>query len=94
MTYVEQELIPLGYHLVTTEKKRIEQTTKVILSLCGENFEFNCTCPDFPTIKGLGCPLHHEGPGRSAPVENGKVLANEVKRMIRQVLLISKTLKP
>lgn len=74
MTYVEQELSPLGFH--TTERTE----KKVVLSFRHLKLQFDCCCPNYPEIKGLGCPLHHSGPGNSWPVEEARRLSTNTTR--------------
>ena len=69
MTYVEQELLPMGFNVAESTDK------KVVLSLGHLKFQFDCVCPSYPSIKTLGCPLHHSGPGDSWPVYEAKKVA-------------------
>lgn len=72
MTYAEQELLPLGFYLAEKENDEIGFARKIVLSFGHLKFLFECVCPAYPTIKGLGCPLHHDGPGGSWPIEDAK----------------------
>jgi hypothetical protein len=67
MTYVESQLQPLGFRFLDGVPDR-----SVVLSLGHLKFRFDCVCPAYPTIKALGCPLHHDGPGGSSPVDEAK----------------------
>ncbi len=71
MTYVEKELQPLGFLLVRQDERH-GVVTSVVLAIKHLNLVFNCGCPAYPNIRALGCPLHHDGPGGSWPVEDAK----------------------
>ncbi len=70
MTYVENELRPIGFKTESKQGNIFKQ--KVVLSIGHLKLRFDCVCPAYPTIKALGCPLHHDGPGGSWPVEEAK----------------------
>ncbi|MBI5732440.1 hypothetical protein HY967_00570 [Candidatus Jorgensenbacteria bacterium] len=81
MTYAEQELQPLGFHLLDTEADSVGFEKKVVLSFHHLKLQFDCVCPAYPRIKALGCPLHaHETslPG-SWPIEDAKKVATALK---------------
>lgn len=75
MTYVERQLQGLGFHRVAEEKDSVGFEQAVILSIGHLRLQFVCCCPYYPSIRGLGCPLHHDGPGGSWPVYAARVLA-------------------
>lgn len=67
MTYAEDELLPLGFHLKEKDGER------VVLSISHLKLQFDCGCPAYPNITALGCPIHHPGhPGDSWVVEEAK----------------------
>lgn len=72
MTYAEKELRPSGFKLEREERNGFGLAQRVILSRGRLKFQFDCVCPLYPNIKAMGCPLHHEGPGGSATVEEAK----------------------
>ncbi len=74
MTYAERELRPLGFHLLSADADRVGFERKIVLSYGHLKLQFDCVCPAYPSIKALGCPLHHEGPGGSWPVTTAKKL--------------------
>lgn len=74
MTYAEHELQLLGFRLSATEVDSVGIERKIVLSHNHLKLQFDCVCPAHPSIKALGCPLHHEGPGGSWPVETAKKL--------------------
>jgi len=52
---------------------------KIILALGQHHITFTCICPERPTTKNKGCPLHHTGAGGSRPVEVAKRWASMSK---------------
>ena len=75
MTYVENELLPLGFHLVSKEERRPGFVHRVVLLISHLKLQFDCGCPAYPNIIALGCPIHHPGhPGSSWPVDLAKKL--------------------
>jgi hypothetical protein len=77
MTYAERELIPLGFGVVS--KMTTPFAENVVLSYGHLKLRFDCSCPSYPHIKALGCPLHHEGPGSSWPIKEAKKIASAIK---------------
>ncbi len=71
MTYVEEGLRPLGFRFVKRDE-RYGVVTNVVLSIGHLKMVFDCVCPAYPSIRALGCPVHHKGPGGSWPVEDAK----------------------
>ena len=66
MTYAEYELRPFGYRVAEQSQDRVS------LQRGSDILHFACVCPSYPSIRALGCPLHHAGPGESGPVERAK----------------------
>lgn len=67
MSYVEDELLSLGFRLEERSDER------VVLSINHLKLQFDCSCPAYPSIIALGCPIHHPGhPGGSWPVDLAK----------------------
>lgn len=77
-TYAEKELQPLGFHLVSEERDALGFARQVVLSLSHLKLLFDCACPAYPNISALGCPLHHDGPGGSWPIETAKRLPGTI----------------
>ncbi|HSX57956.1 MAG TPA: hypothetical protein VLE47_01630 [Candidatus Saccharimonadales bacterium] len=69
LTYIEEQLGVLG----TLEQDRFGKSVAITLDIGKRKIRFPCSCPFYPRIKAMGCPLHHEGPGGSWPVEEAKV---------------------
>lgn len=70
MTYVEKELQLLGFKTISKEGNIFKK--RIVLSISHLKLQFDCNCPAYPSIRSLGCPLHHKGPGGSMPVEEAK----------------------
>lgn len=73
MTYAEKILVPLGYKFVAKNGDPFEK--QVVLSIGHLKLQFDCVCPAYSTIKALGCPLHHDGPGGSWPISDAEKIA-------------------
>ncbi len=78
MTYAERELQPLGFRTVSRKGEN-----EIILSFDHLKLLFECVCPAYPSIKAMGCPLHHEGPGGSWPVDDAKKIVMTHSKNIR-----------
>jgi hypothetical protein len=72
-TYVEKELLPLGFR---TERVKIVDflPRSVIMTIGHLKLLFECCCASYPSGRSLGCPIHHDGPGSSWPVDEAKKL--------------------
>ena len=68
MTYAEEELCPLGFHLIS-EKVGWCGVQEVVLGFGHLMFLFVCVCPAYPKIRALGCSLHRGSIGDSWPIE-------------------------
>ncbi len=81
MTYVEKELLPLGFHKESERRNDIGFEEQIVLRFRHLKLQFDCVCPAYPSTKALGCPLHaHETslPG-SWPVEQAKKIPIALK---------------
>ena len=74
-TFVERRLAPIGFKTVERHEARGFIVDEVVMQLGETVIKFECVCPAFPSIKGLGCSIHHEGPGDSWPVVRAEELA-------------------
>ncbi|NQT22794.1 MAG: hypothetical protein HQ579_05060 [Candidatus Omnitrophica bacterium] len=72
MTFAEKELLPLGFKLGAEKEDSMGFKISQIFFIGDSKLKFDCVCPSYPEIKALGCPLHHEGPGGSGPIEEAK----------------------
>ena len=79
MTYAEAVLLPLGFRSVGSEEHRAGWKQRIVLSISHLRLQFDCVCPAYPNIKALGCPLHHNGPGGSWPVEEAKRVPTAIR---------------
>lgn len=81
MTYAEEELVPLGFRVVLKKEGSFGARDSVIFAVGHLNLLFTCSCPAYPNIKALGCPLHHSqnDPGSSWPVEEAKKIPELLK---------------
>lgn len=71
--YAEKELVPLGYKVVKQDSRHATFCLEGISIEVHVNL--SCTCPAYPNIHALGCPLHHVGPGGSWSIEDAKRIA-------------------
>ena len=74
-TFAETRLSPLGFETVERHETRGYTVDSLTMQLGEIVVKFECVCPAYPTIKALGCSLHHEGPGDSWPVVRAEELA-------------------
>ena len=72
MTYAERELQPFGFRPTDEKRNGAGHTLSITLVVNHLMLLFRCGCPAYPNIKALGCPVHHDGPGGSWPVEIAK----------------------
>lgn len=74
-TFAERRLEPLGYAVDERHERNVFTIDSVTMSFGEMVVRFECVCPAYPTIRALGCSLHHEGPGDSWPVVRAEELA-------------------
>jgi hypothetical protein len=66
-TYAEEKLKAIGFETLDKDIKPTGEIDSVTMATGEFVVKFTCVCPA-PSIRKLGCPVHHDGPGGSWPV--------------------------